>query len=175
MSEEFDYYCSLLNLGYTEAVDLLLNKYGASQDDYYREKSYLRFFNGEIKNITKGKATRTKEGLYCHHIFENQYAMLTDSDALLEQQVPFSAQKKENLVYCDLIEHLILHALIAKETERHFGYAGYVVHLDPMVGDWYINKNVPELEWEKNCYSKAFLTSNEAEELLNRVDKFVGD
>lgn len=121
MSEKFNYYCSLLDLSYAEAVDLLLNKYGGSQDDYYREKSYLRFFNGEIKNITKGKATRTKEGLYCHHIFENKYAMLTDSDALFEQRVPFVAQKKENLVYYDLIEHLTLHALIAKETRRRLG------------------------------------------------------
>ena len=175
MSEKFNYYCSLLDLSYAEAVDLLLNKYGGSQDDYYREKSYLRFFNGEIKNITKGKVTRTKEGLYCHHIFENQYSMLTDSDSLFEQRVPFAAQKKENLVYCDLIEHLILHALIAKETGGRFGYMGYAVHLDPMVGDWYINRIIPELEWEKNCYNRAFLASNEADELLKKVDLFVGE
>lgn len=52
---------------------------------------------------------------------------------------------------------------------------GYAIHLDPMVGDWYINKIIPELEWEKNCYNKAFLASNEARELLKKVDLFVGE
>ena len=53
---------------YSQAVAYLLNKYGAVTDDYYKEKSYTRFLNGEIKSITKGKYTRSSEGLYCHHI-----------------------------------------------------------------------------------------------------------
>ena len=57
-------YLDLLLMNYEEAVELLLQKYGPAQDDYFREYSYQRFMNGEIKNITRGKASRTNEGLY---------------------------------------------------------------------------------------------------------------
>ena len=35
-------------------------------DDYYREKSYERFLNNEIKHITKGKYSRTNDGVFCN-------------------------------------------------------------------------------------------------------------
>lgn len=60
-------YLDLLSKTYDEAVDFLLRKYGPAQDDYFRENSYQRFMNGEIKNITRGKISRTNEGIYCHH------------------------------------------------------------------------------------------------------------
>ena len=56
-------YKDLLSKTYEQAVEFLLQKYGFAQDDYFREKSYQRFMNGEIKNITKGNFTRTVSGL----------------------------------------------------------------------------------------------------------------
>lgn len=52
-------YLELLTKSYEEAVQILLKKYGKAKDDYYRENSYNRFLNGEIKSITKGKYSRT--------------------------------------------------------------------------------------------------------------------
>ena len=66
-------YLELLNRDYSNAVSFLLEKYGVATDDYFKEKSYERFFEGKIKSIGKGKISRTSEGLYCHHIDENKY------------------------------------------------------------------------------------------------------
>ena len=41
-------------------------------------KNHTRFLNGEIKSITKGKYTRSSEGLYCHHISEDKFQNLSD-------------------------------------------------------------------------------------------------
>ncbi len=68
---KYNEYNQLLDATYSQAVAYLLNKYGAVTDDYYKEKSYTRFLNGEIKSITKGKYTQASEGLYCHHISES--------------------------------------------------------------------------------------------------------
>ena len=61
----YNEYLDLQSKTYAEAVDFLLQKYGPAQDDYFREKSYQRFMNREIKSISKGKISRTHEGLYC--------------------------------------------------------------------------------------------------------------
>src|SRR5699024_11101712 len=105
-------------------VDILLQKYGHALDDYYREASYVRFMQGEIKNITKGKYSRTSEGLYCHHIDEIKILKISDQSFIKRDNIPFRHQKRERLIYCDLIEHTILHVLITKETSNEFGLPG---------------------------------------------------
>ncbi|SPS07136.1 hypothetical protein [Latilactobacillus sakei] len=120
MTKKLESYLSLLDLSYIEAVKLLLVKYGPSVDDYFREKSYERFLNGEILNILKGNTSRSKEGLFCHHIDENKYLSLGKKEEVRRQKAPFSTQRQDRLVYCDLIEHAILHILIAKETDKKF-------------------------------------------------------
>lgn len=47
------------------------------------------------------------------------------------QQYPYASQQKTRLVYCNLIEHAILHALIAIESKQEFGYAELVKELKP--------------------------------------------
>ena len=74
---KYNEYSQLLDATYSQAVAYLLNKYGAVTDDYYKEKSYTRFLNGEIKSISKGKYTRASEGLYCHHISEDKFQNLS--------------------------------------------------------------------------------------------------
>jgi hypothetical protein len=106
---DFLYYNELLFLSYRELVHLLIKKYGEVTDDYFSEKSYTRFLNGEIKTIAKGKFSRALEGLYCHHIFENKYENIGDLEFIRAYKYPHELQRKGNLVYCDLVEHLILH------------------------------------------------------------------
>lgn len=135
----YEGYTYLLSRSYDEAVEILLQKYGPAQDDYFREKSYQRFMNQEIKNITKGKFSRTSEGLYCHHIDENKMLKISDQDFVKINTIPFDYQKKERLVYCDLIEHTILHVLIAKETSMELGHLGFFAFLAPEIEQWYLN------------------------------------
>ena len=165
-------YLELLNRDYSNAVSFLLEKYGVATDDYFKEKSYERFFEGKIKSIGKGKISRTSEGLYCHHIDENKYQKMADSNFIKNQNIPFSAQTKERLVYCDLIEHTILHAIISRETDNRYGRQGLITFLIPNILDWYIRGMEPYKEWELNCYNKSFLEYEEAEKILNAIDDY---
>lgn len=96
------------NMSYDEYVQVLLKKYGPATSNY--------FINGRIS------ASRTKDGLECHHIDEDKIAGLSNRHS--EKQYP-EYQKDDRLVYCNRIEHLILHSKIAKlnnENDDLFGY-----------------------------------------------------
>lgn len=122
---KYNEYSQLLDATYSQAVAYLLNKYGAVTDDYYKEKSYTRFLNGEIKSISKGKYTRASEGLYCHHISEDKFQNLSDLRFISEFKYSYNVQKKENLVYCDLIEHLNMQ-LLQKNPMANLVWLDYV-------------------------------------------------
>ncbi len=92
---KYNEYSQLLDATYSQAVAYLLNKYGTVTDDYYKEKSYTRFLNGEIKSISKGKYTRASEGLYCHHISEDKYQNLSDLRFISEFKYSYNYQKKK--------------------------------------------------------------------------------
>lgn len=169
-TNKLHYYISLLNLSYNQAVETLLLKHGCATSEYYKEKSYNRFLNGEIKSITKGKYHRTKEGLYCHHIDEFEFENLSNTDFIKEYRYPYEYQKKDRLVYCDLIEHLILHTLIAKQTNGERGFTGYITFIRPTVEDWYVNETEPKPEWMKICKEKSYLNPNQINILLNQID-----
>ncbi|QZN89751.1 hypothetical protein K5X77_10150 (plasmid) [Vagococcus lutrae] len=175
MENKLNYYKNLLNLSYNEAIELLLKKHGPVKDDYFREKSYARFLNKEIKKITKGKYSKTDQGLYCHHIAEDKYLNLSNNEYIIKNKYPFELHKKENLVYCDLFEHLILHAIIAKDSNCEFGFPGYEIYLQPMVYDWYINQKIPKPEWMKNCYYKAYLTPDDTKIILDYIDLYLSE
>lgn len=167
----FVHYNHLLTLSYDEAVTLLLDKYGQAKDDYFREKSYERFLNKEIKSIAKGKYSRTSEGLYCHHIDENKYSNLSNLQFILAYKYSFELQKKEKLVYCDLFEHLILHALITKETNGEYGFDGYSAYLYPTIIEWYIGRvQLLKKEWMIKCFERAFLSPEETRNLLIKIN-----
>lgn len=89
--DKYNSYLELLLKTYAEAVIFLLQKYGPAQDDYFREKSYKRFLNGEVKSIAKGKTTRTTEGLYCHHIDENKWLKISDKYYVEKHNIPFES------------------------------------------------------------------------------------
>lgn len=164
-------YLDMLNMTYSQAVDYLLKKYGPGRDDYFREKSYQRFLAGEIKSIAKGKYARSSEGLYTHHVDENHAENLGNLKFIRHYQYPFSMQQRDRLVYADLIEHLILHAIIVKETDGRFGDQGYSRFLAPMVRDWYAKSIIPGPDWMKVAYQRSFLTKEETEKLLKRIDQ----
>lgn len=167
-------YLDLLTKNYDEAVGVLLKKYGESEDDYFREKSYERFLNGEIKSIARGKYSRSTEGLECHHIDEDKFHNLTGLRAILEQQPPFKHHKKDRLVFCDVVEHAILHTLIAKETSLEFGIDGYYSFISPKIREWYVDEIIPEKSKHHiACYHKSYLKPDEALGILDKMDNII--
>ncbi|GLO66108.1 hypothetical protein [Oceanobacillus kimchii] len=167
-------YMELLTKTYDEAVSFLLNKYGSAKDDYFRESSYQRFMNGEIKNITKGKTTRTNEGLYCHHIDQIRWLNISDQNFVKRYNIPFENQRKDRLVYCDLLEHTILHVLIAKETSSKFGFLGYDAYLKKFIEEWYLDEIMPSRDWMKRCFHKSFLVPEKAFNLIKEMQEKLG-
>jgi hypothetical protein len=92
---------------YYELVKYLIEKYGEAEQDYYLTEDCKK------KNP---KVSRGSEGLYCHHIEEIKAVYL--SDPMQAISFPFEWQKKEHLVYCNIIEHLILHIKILVSLQR---------------------------------------------------------
>lgn len=173
--DRYKEYLLLLSKSYEETIEVLLQKYGPARDDYFREASYQRFMNGEIKNITKGKFSRTAEGLYCHHIDEIKWLKMSDPAFVKEYSIPFETQRKHRLVYCDLAEHTILHVLITKETSFAYGYPGYEVFLKRLMEEWYLDERKPNTDWMKRCYMKSFLKPQQALELIKEMQRVLGE
>ena len=81
--------------------------------DYLQEKYGIGFCDYMTKNWNKNqKVTRTKDGLYVHHKYEDHAIMLSTKEYAMKN--PYEWQLKENLVYCDFLEHLLLHILICE-------------------------------------------------------------
>ena len=91
---------------YDELVNYLLKKYGHAKYDY--------FVNENCASINQN-VRRTSEGLFCHHIDEDKAILLSDSSHA--QKNPFSYQKANRLVYCNFLEHLLLHILIIEKPK----------------------------------------------------------
>ena len=87
---------------YDALCNYLVDKYGAAKYDYYTSPECT----------TKNKLVfRVKEGLFCHHRDEDKGEDLSNDVGAKIQ--PFEWQRKERLVYCNILEHLILHIKIA--------------------------------------------------------------
>lgn len=92
---------NLLTLTYDECCNYLKNKYGEIKDSY---------FCNETCKTRKQSIKRTKEGLYIHHIDEDKYPNLSNKKVAINS--PFSCQNGDRLVYCNILEHLLLHIKI---------------------------------------------------------------
>lgn len=118
------------NMTYIEYCDYLQHKYGIGKYAYMT-KSWNKNNN----------ATRTKEGLLIHHKFEDHAIMLSSKEYAMKH--PFEWQLAENLVYCDYLEHLLLHVLICKFPSKtrvknnEVGVGGVVNFLVPLLNDIY--------------------------------------
>lgn len=138
-------YKKVENLNYIEYCDYLQDKYGIGLCDYMRP------------NWTKNpKITRTKEGLYAHHKYENCAIMLSHLEYAMKN--PYEWQKKENIVYCNLLEHLYLHILICenpsedKNKNENVGLGGVVNYIVPELNDVYSGW-VSKQAWQNNCHN----------------------
>ena len=122
-----------LDMSYSELCQYLVNKYGPAQHDY--------FVNEKCKS-KNAKVSRTSEGLECHHADEDKAIMLSHPKWAAKN--PFDYQKAERLVYCNVLEHLILHMKIVEEPRNKQankmelpGLVGVVNYLCPQINDYY--------------------------------------
>ena len=97
---KMDEYVKVKDMTYDEYCDYLQKKYGIGLADYMTKS-----FN------PNPRCKRTKEGLVAHHKAEDKMIMLSTKE--IAQHYPFEWQKKEEIVYCDYLEHLLLHVLIS--------------------------------------------------------------
>lgn len=91
-----------IKMSYDDLQAYLVRKYGPAKCDF--------FPNPECRKRSK-RIARGNEGLFCHHMDEDKGGNL--SNPLSAKLQPFDWQRKERLVYCNILEHLILHMKIA--------------------------------------------------------------
>ena len=133
--------------------------------DYGRYCEYLREKYGapEKPYFTKGfgsvtKQTRTSEGLYLHHIQEMHGIMLSTKEYAMV--APYEWQEAKELTYCNLLEHLYLHMLIAEDAIYHpenhaedlgdVGIGGIVVFFIPELNDIFGGARY-SAKWKESC------------------------
>ena len=135
---------------YIELCKYLQEKYGLPNGSYYCTESC------KSKNR---KISRTSEGLFCHHLYEHVYGSLNDPH--IAKQCPYEYQKKENLVYCNFLEHWILHLKInifhtnptfnkALDVRNFFNSMGFF-WIGNAINDIYKNSG-STLNWVNNGY-----------------------
>lgn len=152
---------------YLEYCDYLQQKYGIGLCDYMSENWK--------KN---GKVTRTKEGLYVHHKYEDHAIMLGNPE--YAKKNPYEWQKRENLVYCNLLEHLLLHLLICeypaedKNKNEQVGIGGVVNFIVPELNDVY-SGFVSKQQWQQNCHNVIINSKDTYLLLIKRYKEFHED
>lgn len=139
-------YLKVKDFTYLEYCDYLQAKYGIGLADYMTKS-----FN------PNPKCKRTKEGLVAHHKKEDTDIWLCKKE--FAKLHPIEWQSKENIVYCDYLEHLLLHVLICKypSTEASactpVGIGGILAFIVPELNDVYSGW-VSDLQWQRNCHDR---------------------
>ena len=94
------------------------------------------YFCNESCRSKNNKASRSQEGLFCHHIAENKEILLSTPE--VARTHPYEYQKAENLVYANYLEHLLLHIKIVEEDEENRGLGlGGVLMICGSMNDYY--------------------------------------
>lgn len=130
---------NVLKLSYDEYVIYLKVKYGKVPANYcYKTRNGLYIANSK-------QTSRTNEGLMIHHVLEDRFLYLADRDTINNIMPTHpETQDAENLVYCDYLEHLLLHIKITEKlnnTNTIYGWGGIfsiVKHINSAYQYYYI-------------------------------------
>lgn len=153
-------YETVKNFTYVQYCDFLQKKYGIGRSDYMT-KSWNK----------NAKCTRTKEGLICHHKYEDRAIQLSSQECA--KRNPFEWQKAENIVYCDYLEHLLLHILICEAPAEAcnpcemVGVGGIINFIVPEMNDFYSGWETRQ-NWRANCHGRVRDDKNVYLTLLKR-------
>ena len=134
-----DYYMDFYKLAaedYFSACKNLQDKYGIPPKPYFKMDSNGGFYRSKAGKIQKdGSITRWKaDGLQIHHIREIEPNGKLISKEECAEKCPFEWQMPNELCYCNVLEHLMLHINIEKKYPEipSFGsinlYIGNITH-----------------------------------------------
>ena len=118
-----DEYGKVKGMTYGQYCDYLKGKYGCLKECY-----------GSKSN------SRSSDGLFIHHIGENEVANLSNDAVRKElKEKDQKYQSPEMLCYCDWLEHLLLHIMIGEETAgtTNLGLEGCFTYLLPALRDFF--------------------------------------
>ncbi len=152
-------YKKISNLNYDEYCEYLKTKYGVVNGNYYSPK------------FTKNnRITRTSDGLIIHHTKEDSCVMLSTKEIAMLN--PIEWQHSENLVYCDYLEHLLLHILITEESpiDSGLGIGGVYNFIAPELNDVY-SGFLTKQQWRDNLHKKIINDKDTYFELISRYKK----
>ena len=127
-------------MSYEQLVDYLQKKYGLPQKSYFCKGM----------NRANPTITRTWQGLFIHHIAEDRAINLSTPAQAKEN--PAEYQEPQMLVYCNILEHLILHIKIVEKTQGNFGSVGLGMFIIPTLNDYYFYGNSCLQFWADMCY-----------------------
>ncbi len=140
-----EYYDKLMAMSYNELVAFLLDKYGPVKGDYFATEKCA-----SVTHFIK----RSGEGLFIHHIDEDKVENLSNPN--VARISPPEYQKAGHLVYCNYLEHLLLHILIVENADNEnprFGCNGVFTFLIPSINDVY-NDYPFSIEWAARAASE---------------------
>ena len=130
-------YLEIKDFKYEQYVEYLINKYGEVPGDYCS----AGFSPNE--NIKR----KQSDNLYIHHIREDKVAGL--SDMKVAATAPFEYQQAKNLVYCNLLEHILLHIMIGEQNQG-LGFGGAQIMI-MQANDIYTEENEVLEELKVRC------------------------
>lgn len=163
-------YLNLIEQSYPDAVATLQHQHGAVTDDYFSKASYDQFLTDETKLPSAGHYSKLADGLITHHVAEDQFEKLDEPQFIQLQHAPFDVQQRDLLVYCDAFEHLILHALIMKQTRGQFGGNDFATVQLPAIQSWYLKGATPDQPEQQAVKQRAELTPEETKQVLHALD-----
>lgn len=138
--------------------------------------SYFLVAKRSGKYRKNNKISRTKEGLYIHHVGEYTVPLL--SNVTVAEKLPFGYQEPDMLVYCDAIEHLLAHVLIVEalgddDDDNMMPGAGVggVSMLVAKLNDWFDGHSPIETNWERFAWEKVKGRKAEYKKLLARAQR----
>ena len=103
-------YSTVSTKSYIDYCNYLLEKYGAVDGDYFSA------------NFTPNTSIKRRdENLFIHHMREDKVANLSNIDVARAND--FEYQKARNLVYANLLEHILLHIMIGEQNYT-LGFGG---------------------------------------------------
>lgn len=132
-----------IEMSYNDFVNHLIRKYGSVPYDY--------FCNDNCASEQR-KNSRTEDGLVIHHIDECSIANL--SNRITAKNYSFDYQKSHRLVYCNLLEHFLLHIKIVKEFNHINNTVGFggLASISSQINEYFSNPPTVS-KWQINLYN----------------------
>lgn len=143
-----------------------------SYDDYCK---YLNNKYGAVRNTYGRKGCkRPEDGLFVHHIREDMVASLSNNKVRKENDPVL--QEPQNLVYCDYLEHLLLHIKIGELTAgtKNLGLNGTFIYIIPALQSFFTyGRRNPK--WNRKYYDAIEDSEDVFNKLLDSYNRLVED